>query len=127
MLKPRIARYLLVGLTAFEMTALYGLHSMLRLSPVVSVAISFWVGFVIAFAGQKLFTFQDYDRRAHIVATQIIGYSLLVAWNYGITLVAVKQFSSVLSVFAIRSIVIIVVTGWNYIIYRRLFKTKQFI
>ena len=59
MLKNRIIRYLVVGVSAYalEMAVLFGLHDGVGLSPVESVAISFWFGLVIAFALQKFITF----------------------------------------------------------------------
>ena len=126
-IKPQLIRYLLVGITAYvcEMVTLFGLHDGAGLSPVRSVAISFWVGLVIAFILQKLVAFQNYDRRSHILATQVLVYGLLVGWNYAFTLLAVKLLEGSLSVFVIRTLVIVVVTGWNFAIYSHLFKTRQ--
>jgi putative flippase GtrA len=120
-------RYLAVGALAYliEMGSLYGLNHVLGLSPVYSVAISFWVGFIAAFLLQKLVTFKNYEKRAHKVARQIVVYSLLTAWNYGFTLLAVKLLSGVTSVFIIRTGVILVVALWNFAIYKRLFGTAD--
>ena len=122
--KSRLIRYLIVGGIAYvlEITVLYLLHYVLGLSSVKAVAISFWFGFVIAFALQKVVTFENYEKRPHILSGQVIGYSLLVAWNYGFTLAAVKVLSNHLSVIVIRTTVIMIVTVWNFVIYKRLFQ-----
>lgn len=124
--KDVLVRYLIVGIIAYlvEMGALLGLRHGLKLSPVGSVAISFWVGFVTAFIMQKLITFQNYERAAKAMTKQLGGYSLLVAWNYAFTLIAVHIFATTTSVFIIRTIVIAIVTVWNFAIYRILFKNN---
>ena len=125
--KATLRRYLIIGILAYlvEMASLFLLHKGAGLSPVSAVAISFWIGFVVAFIQQKLITFRNYDRRAHMLAKQLAGYSLLVAWNYGFTLLMVKFLSPRLSVFVIRTGVILVVTFWNFLTYQILFKQAE--
>jgi putative flippase GtrA len=127
MLKNRLVRYLIVGVSAYlmEMAVLFGLHDGLGLSPVASVAISFWFGLVVAFVLQKFVTFQNRDKKVKVVSFQLTLYGCLVAVNYLITLLAVKHLSPKYSVFAIRTGVIALGTIWNYVIYNRfLFKIK---
>jgi len=127
MLKNRIVRYFVVGVSAYalEMAVLFGLHNGIGLSPVESVAISFWFGLVIAFALQKFITFENHERGIHILGTQIVIYACLVTFNYLVTLLAVKHFSKNYSVFEIRTAVIALGTVWNYVVYRNwLFKAK---
>jgi putative flippase GtrA len=121
-LGSQLKRYLLVGGSAYliEMACLYSLHHVLGLSSIASVAISFWVGLVAAFILQKWVTFQNYDKRARVLASQILTYGLLVVWNYAFTLLAVKLFSSI-SVIIVRTVVILIITSWNFIIYKSLF------
>ena len=119
-----LGRYIIVGGAAYvtEMLTLYSLRHVLGLSPVISVAISFWVGFVMAFTLQKLVTFQNYEKRTHVLVGQMLGYSLLVAWNYALTLIIVKLLSDSVSVLILRSVIIVIATCWNFVIYRQLFK-----
>lgn len=123
LLKNRFVRYVLVGGTAYciEIVTIYLLHEVLGLSPVQSVAISFWIGFVAVFGLQKFITFQDYQREKKEIAKQLVGYSFLVAWNYAFTLITVTIFSGKISVFVIRTVVIAIMTTWNFVIYRKLF------
>ena len=128
MLKNRLLRYLVVGGTAYvlEMAVLFGLHDGIGLSPVKSVAISFWFGLVIAFVMQKFITFENHEKRIHMLGLQLAIYSCLVAFNYLVTILATKYFSPRFSVFEIRTAVIVLATIWNYIVYNRwLFKTKS--
>ena len=122
--KSRLLRYLVVGGTAYliEMVSLYVLHNNFGFSSLAAVAISFWIGFIVAFFLQKFVAFQNHDKRPHVIASQLVGYAALVAWNYGFTLLAVKYFASHGSVFLIRTVVILIVTLWNYSIYKVLFK-----
>lgn len=126
-LKNRLIRYLVVGGSAYalEMAVLFGLHDGIGLSPVESVAISFWFGLVIAFALQKFITFENHEKGIHILGTQLAIYACLVTFNYLVTLLAVKYLSKSYSVFEIRTAVIALGTIWNYVVYKNwLFKTK---
>lgn len=116
-------RYLLVGATAYviEMSALFFLRRIFHFSPVSAVAISFWIGLLTAFVLQKIVTFKNHHKEPHILIKQIIGYSILVLWNYIFTLLMVKFFSNVFSVFIIRTAVILIVTIWNFAIYKHIF------
>ena len=126
MTSRKLARYFAVGLTAYviEIASLYSLHHWAGLSPLQSVAISFWIGFVIAFGLQKFITFSNHERAPHIIAKQLALYGILAAWNYLFTLGAVKLLASHLSVLIIRSGAIAIITIWNFVIYRRLFENK---
>ncbi len=127
MLKHKFVRYLIVGGFAFliELGSLYGLHQGLGISAVKSVAISFWIGFITAFLLQKLVTFSNTDRSIKDVSRQIAGYVLLVAWNYGFTLLLVKMLVPHFSVYLVRASVMLLITSWNFIIYLSIFKNKQ--
>ena len=125
--RSRLVRYLIVGGSAYviEMAVLYGFRDGIGLSPVKSVAISFWFGLIIAFVLQKYITFENREKRMHILGFQVALYGSLVAVNYLITILAVKYFSKHYSVFEIRTAVIALSTIWNYVVYKRwLFKTK---
>lgn len=124
MLSKSLVRYILVGGSAYllEIGALYYLRHQLEFSALVSVAISFWIGFVIAFVLQKLVTFQNYEKNKRTVAKQVAYYSLLVLWNYLFTLILVKLFSDETSVIILRTIAIVIITSWNYIAYQSIFK-----
>jgi putative flippase GtrA len=120
-------RYLFVGGSAYiiEMIALYTLRYSLNFSPLISVAISFWVGFFIAFVLQKTITFQNYERSVKTVTKQLFGYSMLVAFNYGITLLVVSVLHEKLNVLILRTATIATITLWNYYIYGKLFRLNS--
>jgi len=123
----QIIRYLFVGGLSFviEISALYILNQLLHIHPTVSVAISFWVGFVVAYVLQKLVTFKNKERTRRAIAKQLIGYSLLVLWNYLFTLAVVELFQDTLSVLLLRTIVIAITTVWNYVLYKKLFRVTE--
>ncbi|HSX46801.1 MAG TPA: GtrA family protein [Patescibacteria group bacterium] len=118
-----IIRYGLVGGIAYamELLTLFGLKVGLGLSPVHAVAISFWVGFVIAFLLQKIIAFENHEKTPHIVGKQLVLYGLLTVWNYGFTLLAVDLFQHHASVFVIRSCALALIVCWNFAAYQRLF------
>ena len=120
----QIIRYLFVGGFSFviEITLLYILSRTFHISAAISVTISFWVGFIVAYVLQKLVAFQNKEKSRRVITIQIIGYSLLVLWNYGFTILVVELFHSSVSVVVLRTIVIAITTVWNYALYKKLFK-----
>ncbi len=122
--KQKLITYLLVGGTSYiiEMGSLYLFNVVFGLPGVVAVSISFWIGFIVAFVLQKLITFKNHEKAKHIVAKQLIAYSILAAWNYVFTLGTVALLSSVISVFIIRTATIGIITMWNFLIYNKIFK-----
>ena len=125
-LDPKLIRYVIVGGTAYliEMATMLGLKDGAKFSSIKSVAISYWVGLVVAFLLQKIVTFKNHDRRVHILAKQIVIYALLVVFNYLVTLIAVKLLTPRISVFVVRTAVIALGTIWNYFIYGLIFSHK---
>jgi putative flippase GtrA len=122
----RLVRYVVVGAAAYliEMGALFLLQEVVRLSGVASVAISFWIGFVVAFVLQKYVAFQHRDARPKVLVRQLAIYSVLVAWNYIFTLAIAHFFANIASIFVLRTIVILIVTVWNFAVYRLVFKEQ---
>jgi putative flippase GtrA len=104
------------------MGSLYVLNITFGLSSLIAVAFSFWIGFIVAFILQKWIAFKNHDRAARTVTKQLIAYSLLASWNYAFTLGAVALFSPTTSVFIIRTITIMVITMWNFALYRIIFR-----
>lgn len=123
----KIVRYLFVGIIAYltEITTLYILNHKIGLSSVNSVAISFWVGFFVAFILQKLITFTNHDKRGKTIANQLLKYSILVIFNYVFTLFIVSLLTDKLNVIVTRTLTIAIITCWNFIIYNKyIFYTK---
>jgi putative flippase GtrA len=120
----QIIRYLFIGGLSFviEISILFTLNQLLHVPPTISVAISFWVGFIVAYILQKLITFQNKEKSKRALAKQLAGYTLLVLWNYGFTLLVVELFQNNISVVVLRTIVIVITTIWNYALYKILFK-----
>jgi putative flippase GtrA len=123
----KFVRYVAVGLTAYaaEMTALYAMKHIGRHGDVQAVAVSFWVGLIVAFVLQKMLVFQNYDRSVRSLSRQAVLYGLLVAWNYGFTLMVVHGLSRHISVFLLRTGVIGIVMGWNFLLYHYIFQQKR--
>lgn len=123
MLKKLFLRYFAVGASAYliEMLSLFILLKAFKVSPVVAVGISFWIGFVVAFVMQKFITFGNDNKQKRVVMRQIFLYSVLVTVNYLFTLFMVGLLSSKISVFCIRTGVIAIVTTWNFFVYRLIF------
>ena len=119
-----LKRYILVGGTSFciEIVALYVLKNIIKLSPESSVAISFWIGFVCGFILQKHVTYKNKHKAPHLLARQLVMYAALVLFNYIFTIAAVNIFKQHMSVFIIRTAVVLVTTSWNFFAYKLIFK-----
>ncbi len=123
----RLVTYIAVGGTAYllEMACLYALKTIAGLSSVRSVAISFWLGFLVAFFMQKLVTFKNRQFSPRHIVTQGVGYSALVTWNYCFSLLMVGVLQKHISVFMIRTLAIMCITLWNYKLYHILFRHEK--
>jgi putative flippase GtrA len=122
----QIIRYLFVGGFSYviEIAVLDSANHILQLSAAISVTISFWVGFIVAYILQKIVAFQNKEKSRKAITKQLIGYGLLVLWNYGFTLIVVELFHTSVSVIVLRTIVIAITTIWNYVLYKKLFKVN---
>jgi len=119
-------RYLVIGGTAYitEIASLLLFTNAFKWSSVLAVAVSFWIGFIIAFTLQKFVTFNNYERSVESLTKQVVGYSALVLWNYFFTLITVALISDSVPVYITRTFCIIAITSWNFIIYSKLFKQR---
>jgi len=126
-LNTNLKRYIVVGGFAYvtEMMVIFFGVKVFNLNNVIVVGISFWVGFVVAFILQKLITFGNLDKRFHIVGKQLIIYGVLIAFNYLLTLMAVNIFSKYMSVYLIRTLIILFITVINFNVYKIIFKNTK--
>jgi putative flippase GtrA len=124
-MQKRPVRYVLAGglSYAIELSCLLALHNLGHFSVEAATAISFWVGIVTSFLFQKLLAFQDYQKTINTITHQVVGYGLLVGFNYVFTLVIVALFPANLIVFS-RTLALLIVTIWNYLFYKIIFNEK---
>lgn len=121
-------RYLVVGgsVYALELLIIVFAQSVLKTSPVTAVAISFIIGTIVSFGLQKWFTFGD--KRAHhkVVLSQALAVVLLVAFNFGFTVLATKLLENVLPAVVTRTLALLTTTIWNFLLYKtRIFKKSE--
>lgn len=115
-------RYLLVGGTVYLLElVIIVIASRAGASSVVAVALSFWIGLIVSFVLQKVFTFGDRRTHRKILIPQIVAVTLLVLWNFGFTIVVAKLLTS-LNPTITRTIALLITTIWNFYLY----KTKIF-
>lgn len=111
-------RYLIVGGSVYVLELVVIVTARhFGASSVVAVALSFWIGLVVSFGLQKVFTFND--RRTHhkILAAQIIAVSLLVLWNFGFTILVTKLLTAVNPTIT-RTLALLITTIWNFYLYK---------
>lgn len=121
--KPGI-RYLLVGgsVYVFELAVIVVAQHQ-GAGPVMAVAWSFVLGTLVSFLLQKLVTFGDKRMHHKIVLPQLVAVCLLVAFNFGFTLLAAKLLAHAMPAVASRTIALLITTIWNFYLYRtRIFK-----
>lgn len=124
-LKSTLLRYLLVGAISFaiELSAMY-LFILLGALDIIAVAIAFWVGLIVSFLFQKIYTFENHTTRVRHLTAQSIGYGSLVIVNYGFTLIFVAIFSPIIGILIARTVALVITTVWNFIIYKKIIFRK---
>lgn len=114
-----IIRYLTSGGLSFvvEIITLYILINLVHLPAHLGVAISFWIGLIVSFVLQKIFTFSDTNTSRKRTGMQIASYGALVLFNYAFTILFV-YIGSQLPVIITRTIALAITTTWNYFLYK---------
>lgn len=115
-----IIRYLVIGGFSYsiELGLLISLIRWGHISRLLSTAIAFWLGLVVAFVLQKLLAFQDYRREKRLLQKQGLMYGILVVFNCGFTLLVVGFFLKDQAVVVSRSLALLTTTVWNFFIYK---------
>ncbi len=116
--KP-IQRYLVIGVSVyiFELLVII-VAQLLGASGLLAVSLSFWLGLLLSFGLQKLVTFGDKRLHHRILLTQVTAFALLVAFNFGFTLLVTKLLEGVLPVVLCRTLALGITTAWNFYLYR---------
>lgn len=120
-------RYLFVGgsVFLFELIIIVAAQYM-GASPVAAVAVSFIIGTIVSFGLQKLFTFGDKRMHHKVLLSQAIAVALLVAFNFGFTLLATELLQNMLPAIVVRTLALLTTTIWNFFLYKtRIFKDSQ--
>ena len=114
-----LVRYLFVGGTSyvFELSSLLLIFH-LSGSRSLAAALSFWVGFLMAFFLQKLIAFKDYNKEMKAITRQGTFYILLNIWNYIFTVAFVSIFPDKYLIVS-RTAALVLMSAWNYVIYKK--------
>jgi putative flippase GtrA len=117
-------RYLLVGGSVYALELLVIIIAQhFGASQVLAVALSFIIGTIVSFGLQKLFTFGDKRMHHKVVLSQAVAVALLVAFNFGFTILATKLLQNVLPAVVTRTLALLTTTIWNFFLYKtRIFK-----
>jgi putative flippase GtrA len=125
LLSTRGGRYLFIGGSVYllELVVIV-VAQWLGASAILAVGLSFWIGLLISFGLQKIITFGDKRLHHRVLIPQIIAYCLLVAFNFGFTILVTKLLVSVIPAVATRTLALAITTIWNFYLYKtRIFKT----
>lgn len=116
-----LVRYIVIGGTAYaiELLCIYTLRAILH-DDVLAVGISFWIGLIVSFVLQKVIAFKNHNKTPRMLARQVATFSLLVLVNYVFTLAVVALTANIVSLFVARTVALIITTGWNFIIYKKI-------
>jgi putative flippase GtrA len=125
--RQRLGRYLAVGAFVYvcEMAILALLTSSFGQTPAVAVAVSYWTGMIVAFVLQKIIAFSNKEYQKRVLLRQSVLYGILVVWNFLFTELLVHFLAGSLSVMAVRTIAIVIITAWNFLLYHYIFKSRQ--
>lgn len=125
MLNNKLFRYITAGglSYALELASILALVHIFKTSSLAAVAIAFWIGLLVSFVLQKIFTFSNKTPSSR-TAKQLTMYLILVSLNYAFTLGLVAALDSILDVSISRTIALIVTTAWNFIIYSKIIFRK---
>ncbi len=123
-IKGPIGRYVVVGgsvyvieLSTIVVLQYYGVNA------VLAVALSFWLGLLLSFGLQKYVSFHDKRSSRRVLLPQIIAFTLLVAFNFGFTLLVTKLLLHVWPTVINRTLALGITTIWNFYLYKtRIFK-----
>ena len=128
----RIIIYLFVGGSAFivEYISFIILLPLISMSYNIVVAqfISFCIGLIISFNGNRLYTFNSPDMTyARNVPSQISAYLTLAAINLCLSTLGIYILTHLFSVppLLAKVIIMLMIVSWNFLIFNKLiFKTK---
>lgn len=126
-LSPHTRRYLITGVSVyiFELLVIVVVRQMGG-SAVLATGLSFWLGLIVSFIIQKIFTFGDKRKSASVLGPQLLAFSLLVLFNFGFTLLATSLLDQWLPATVIRTLALGVTTIWNFYLYKtRIFKVDD--
>jgi putative flippase GtrA len=123
----RFKRYVLVGASVYILELVVILTAQhAGATPVTAVAISFWVGVLVSFGLQKVYSFGDRRLQRRVVLPQFIAYSLLVLFNFGFTLAVTKLVVGFMPAIMARTLALIITTTWNFYLYKfRIFRADD--
>jgi putative flippase GtrA len=117
-------RYLIIGGSVYLLELLVILVAQsLGASAVAAVGLSFWIGLIVSFGLQKTITFGDKRLHSRVLVPQILAYCLLVAFNFGFTLIVADLLSATWPAVVTRTLALGITTIWNFYLYKtRIFK-----
>jgi putative flippase GtrA len=119
-------RYLIVGGSVYVLElAIIVVAQHLGASPIVSVALSFWIGTAVSFVLQKFVTFGDKRTHHKIIIPQVIAVTLLVVCNFGFTVLMTRLLSHALPTVVVRTLALGITTIWNFYLYRTRIFTRS--
>ncbi|MDB5183023.1 MAG: hypothetical protein JWO47_807 [Candidatus Saccharibacteria bacterium] len=127
LIKNTTSRYVVVGVSVYIIELIVIIIAQhLGSGSTLAVAISFWVGLLISFFLQKLFTFKDNRMHHKTVLPQLIAVSLLVLFNFGFTILVTRWLKNTLPAVGTRTVALGITTIWNFYLYRtRIFKSDN--
>lgn len=117
-----IIRYIFIGGVSFliELGVIFSATHLFNTTPLLAVAISFWIGLVVSFILQKVITFQNKEKEPKKLVWQMIAYGILIVVNYTFTLIAVATLENLIGTYVARTLALVITTAWNYIIYQKI-------
>lgn len=119
-LSSELRRYISIGVSVYAVELLVivlAQHAGAR--PEQAVGLSFWLGVIASFCLQKIVTFRDRRLHHRVLVPQIIATGLLLAFNFGFTLLVTYLLAPPLPATITRTLALGITTLWNFYLYKQ--------
>ena len=120
-------RYLITGVSIyiFELVVIV-VAQQLGSNAVFATGLSFWLGLIVSFIIQKIFTFGDKRTERKVLGPQLLAFSALVLFNFGFTVLVTGLLDEWLPATVLRTLALGITTIWNFYLYKtRIFKVND--
>lgn len=124
--KTSASRYLVVGISVYVLELIIiAVSQTLGAGDLLAVTLSFWLGLIVSFILQKVFTFGDKRLQRKVLLPQLLAVCLLVIFNFVFTIAINRLLRDAWPVTLTRTLALGITTIWNFHLYKtRIFNTS---
>lgn len=122
----QLVRYFIVGVSAVvsDYVTFMVLYYMFSVPLGIAVTVGLFIGLSVSFIANKLWTFEA-EKGSVATLRQLIYYMLLFGFNTLFTYYFIKLLQSEIPEAVAKPISVMIITVWNYLIYKRIIFVKS--